>query len=162
MRFDQPILFEIPNFYISSFLSKNSKTISLVIFPMTIIFSPIMIIKGSKTLSFAIHPFTIISVPEQLVLVIAINPDMDSSTILFVVAPVACVFLVCSEPIHSSLPLFYIFKPLPLVRVTAGICHFSISFFISIIKLSFIYRPIWKLYPSFTTSLSVNPLSIIS
>lgn len=86
---------------------------------------------------------------------------MRTKAALEVVFPVAFVLLIACQPVHGALAIPLVAGPLALVVVSTGISHLSLAPLHASLPLSFVHRPILVRKGAASVPHSVKPLALI-
>ena len=132
-----------------------------VFFPVSFVFATIWIVEGTFSVSLAQLPVTDISIPKELVVGGAIEPDVSTEATLEVVFPISFIFFVAAEPMHGSLTVSFIVGPLTFVEVATGIGHLTFAPLHASLPLSFIHWAILVRERTLTVPHSINPFSLV-
>lgn len=107
--------------------------------PLSNVLGTISIIKHTNSTTFSVLPFTFITISKELTtLSFRFNPYVRSPSILHVVLPIAIVFLATGEPLHSTIPRFFIVVECTIVEILGWVSHFTLTMFISSREVSLV------------------------
>ena len=106
-------------------------------------------------------PVAHVSVPQELVVPTALEPDVCAESTLEIVFPVATVLLIRIKPVHGALPIAHVVAPYALEDIPRSVCHFTFAPFHTSLPISLIKTPISIFEDALAMSKSSNPLTIV-